>query len=135
MNQLRLDEILGIADLKSITGTLTAETDWKNIKEISGKAEFRIDSILYKNVATGDINVDISVDKSQCLFNIMASDSSLICALNGLIGWGKNSLQGNLSGNFNINEGRLKLVPFPLQTKGELTASINKSREYSRVIS
>ena len=57
----------------------------------------------------------------------MASDSSLICALNGLITWGKNSLQGNLSGNFDINEGRLQLVPFPLQTKGELTASINKS--------
>ena len=127
LNQLRLDEILGIADLSGFTGTLTATTEWKNLKEITGKSEFRVDSILYKNVTTGNINVGISVNKNQCLFNIMAADSSLICGLDGLIEWGEKSLHGNLSGNFNINEGRLKLVPFPLQTKGELTASIDKS--------
>ena len=50
LNQLRLDEILGIADLKSITGTLTAELDWKNIKEVRRRLTIEIDTILYKNV-------------------------------------------------------------------------------------
>jgi translocation and assembly module TamB len=57
----------------------------------------------------------------------MASDPSLVCGLNGLLGWEDKSFHGNLSGNFNIDEGRLKLVPFPLRTKGEITANIYKT--------
>jgi len=127
LNQLRLGDLFGIADLDRLTGSLSMKAGWKNAKELAGEGTVNIDSVQYKNVITSNINIGLSVNKSQCQFNIIASDSSLACGLNGAIAWEKNSFHGNLSGNFNINEGRLHLVPFPLQTKGELTASINKS--------
>ena len=124
---MRIGELLGITDLGRLTGSLSLKAGWKNAEELAGEGTVRIDSVQYKNVITSNIDIGLKLNKNQCLFDIMASDSSLICGLNGVIAWEKNSIHGNLSGNFNINEGRLNLVPFPLQTKGELDASINKS--------
>jgi translocation and assembly module TamB len=126
LNHLRLGELFGMTGIDYLNGSVILKTGWKNQSELSGEGSIQVDSILYKDVVTGNISVGFSVNQNQGKFNIVASDKFLNCGLNGLFSWGKNEFQAKLSGNFNIDEGGLHLIKFPLKTKSEISASLSK---------
>jgi hypothetical protein len=127
LSQVKLGELLGNPDLDRITGRVNLDGNWNNLKNLAGEGTIKIDSISYKDVTTSNILANLSVINNQCLFTISAADTGLVCALNGLFAWNNGFYHGQLSGDFNMDAGRLQLFPGQIGAESEITAAFNKT--------
>ncbi|HRX11549.1 MAG TPA: hypothetical protein P5210_07870, partial [Draconibacterium sp.] len=126
--EIMTGELLGEIYPEIITGniTLNGGLNSKNMPE--GNAKIQIDSVRYKNKTTHIISMFAEVLDDEAKVTVQANDSALQLDLNGNFEMPeKNSVSGNVNGQFDIDLFGLKLMNEPFAGKGNIESNFTYS--------
>ncbi len=124
---LKVGELAEIKDVDKVSGRISVQGKGFKPESIMARANVAIDSAGYKGYIYRNLKIEAKADTGKYTFQIVLADTAAECNLAGYISRKDSTVDGEISGSFAIQTGKLHLYRDSIDFKGNLKALFHQN--------
>ncbi len=127
VGDLKIGELAGMKDAGIISGMISLKGEGFDPDSMAASATVEIDKAEYKGYTYNDLKIEAKAETGLYTFQILMADSAAICNLAGHISHHDSVTDGEISGSFAVQTGKLHLYRDSIDFNGKLQARFHQN--------